>query len=110
MSRQQFAVTPEARQDLVEIWEYIAKDSVRRADLVLGHLYDSFVQLVQSPGVGHYRKDLADARHRFWTAHSYVVVYRWQTTPLQIIAVVHGARHLEAFLASRIGDEESESC
>jgi plasmid stabilization system protein ParE len=34
---------------------------------------------------------------RFWKVHSYVIAYRWETTPIQIIAVVHGARQLEAF-------------
>ena len=39
--------------------------------------------------MGHHRLDLADCRHRFWNVYSYVM---------------HGARHLEAFLQSRIGD------
>lgn len=106
MSRRRFLVTPEARQDLTEIWEYIAEDSVKRADQVLARLYDSLVQLAESPGMGHHRKGLADSRHRFWTVYSYVVVYRWETTPIQFIAVVHGARDLEAFLAQRIENEE----
>lgn len=31
----QYRVTPQARKDLKEIWEYIARDSIDRADMVL---------------------------------------------------------------------------
>jgi toxin ParE1/3/4 len=59
------------------------------------------------PTVGHHREDLADSRHRFWTVYSYVIAYRWNTAPLEIIAVVHGARQLEAFLQQRIRGEDA---
>lgn len=52
-------------------------------------------------------KDLADARFRFWTVYSYVIAYSWETTPLRILAVVHGARQLEAFFERRIHKEEA---
>ena len=42
-----------------------------------------------------------DRRHRFWVFYSYVVVYRWEVSPIQIIAVVHGRRELAAFFNSR---------
>jgi hypothetical protein len=58
---------------------------------------------------GHYREDLADARHRFWTVYSDVIAYRNHTRPLEIIAIVHGARHLEAFFQGRIGGQTSEA-
>jgi antitoxin ParD1/3/4/toxin ParE1/3/4 len=59
--------------------------------------------------MGHHRVDLADARHRFWTVYSYVIAYRDQTQPLQIIAIVHGARSLEAFFQYRIDKQAYET-
>lgn len=44
-----------------------------------------------------------DRRYRFWNFSSYVVCYVWQTKPIPIIAVVHGARELSVFLSSRLG-------
>ena len=73
MSQPKFVVTPQARQDLLDIWEYIADDSVDNADPVIGKLYDAFARLAQSPGIGHYREDLADTQHRFWNVYSYVI-------------------------------------
>lgn len=101
MGRCRFVLTPEARQDLIDIWNYIAEDSIDKADRVIGRVHDAFVRLAQSPGMGHNREDLADSRHRFWTIYSYVIAYRGDTTPVQIIAVVHGARHLDAFFQQR---------
>jgi antitoxin ParD1/3/4/toxin ParE1/3/4 len=73
----------------------------------LARLYDAFTRLAETPGMGHGRKDFADSRHRFWTVYSYVIAYRWDTAPLQIIAVAHGARQLQAFFQQRIGGEET---
>ncbi|HEY1218729.1 MAG: type II toxin-antitoxin system RelE/ParE family toxin [Bryobacteraceae bacterium] len=102
MNWPQFVLTPEARADLIEIWNYIAEDSIDSADQVVARLYDAFARLGQAPKVGHHREDLADSRHRFWSVYSYVIAYRWETTPVQIIAIVHGARQLEAFFQQRI--------
>jgi len=100
--RRRFLLTPEARADLIEIWRYIAEDSVDGADQALAKLFDAFTRLGRTPGMGHHREDLADPRHRFWTVYSYVIAYRWEPTPIQIVAIVHGARQLEAFFQQRI--------
>ena len=108
MSRPRFGLTPQARADLVNIWNYIAEDNPEQADRVLGRLFEAFARLAQTPGMGHHREDLADTRHRFWTVYSYVIAYRDQTKPLEIIAIVHGARQLEAFFQGRLGRQASE--
>jgi plasmid stabilization system protein ParE len=109
VSRPRFALTPQARTDLIAIWNYIAEDSPEKADRVLERLFAALSRLAQTPGMGHHRKDLADARHRFWTVYSYVIAYRDQTKPLEIIAIVHGARQLEAFFQGRISGQASEA-
>jgi plasmid stabilization system protein ParE len=107
--RPRFVLTPQARADLLEIWTYIAEDSPENADRVLERLHAAFTRLAEMPGMGHHREDLADARHRFWTVFSYVIAYRDQTSPLEIIAIVHGARQLEAFFQHRIGGQAFEA-
>ncbi len=42
--------------------------------------------------MGHYHEELLDRRYRFWNFYSYVVCYVWEKKPIQIIAVLHGAR------------------
>lgn len=52
MSQARFVLTPEARHDLLEIWDYIAQESLDTADQVLARLYDSFTRLARAPGMG----------------------------------------------------------
>ena len=52
--------------------------------------------------MGHHREDLADSRCRFWTVYSYVIAYREDTNPLEILAIVHGARQLDSFFQQRV--------
>jgi antitoxin ParD1/3/4 len=98
-----YQLTPQAQSDLEAILEYIASEaSEDRAIQVLTELRDEFCKLSDAPGIGHFREDLLDRNYKFWSLYSYVIVYRWQTIPLQILAVVHGARDMSAFLSGRI--------
>jgi plasmid stabilization system protein ParE len=53
-------------------------------------------RLVKFPGIGHLRLDLADARHRFWLVHPYLIVYRAHITPIEVIRTIHSARDFPA--------------
>ena len=97
--KKSFVLTPQAEGDIFEIWDHIAEDSVSNADKVRDQIFEAFKTLAGMPGIGHVREDLADKRHRFWPVYSYLVVYREETVPLQIIAVIHDARELKAFFA-----------
>src|SRR4051794_31869506 len=97
-----FELTTEAQEDLDAIAEYIAvKGSVERAIQVLGDFRTAFRKLADMPGMGHFREDLLDRRYKFWSVYSYVIAYRWEVDPIRIIAVVHGARNLDAFFGRR---------
>jgi toxin ParE1/3/4 len=96
MSR--FVLTPAADQDLNDIWDYIATDNVEAADRVLSALEKAFQRLADGPALGHYREDLADKRHRFDSVFSYLIVYRWEANPLQIIRILHAARDVPRLL------------
>lgn len=64
-------------------------------------IHEAFHRLVRSPGIGYYHEELLNRRYRFWNFYSYVVCYSWEKKPIQIIAVVHGARDLASFLSTR---------
>jgi plasmid stabilization system protein ParE len=93
-----FALTPLAAGDLNEIWDYIAEDSIEAADRTLSEIQTAIQKLVQRPGIGHPREDLADKRHRFLLVHSYLIVFRVGTDPIQIIRVLHAARDVQIIL------------
>jgi plasmid stabilization system protein ParE len=58
--------------------------------------------LAGDPGIGHQRSDLTAADVRFFPVFSYLIVRRPSTKPLQIVAVLHGARDVLALLKHRI--------
>jgi len=68
---------------------------------VVASIFAECDKLVEMPGIGHYREDLIERRYRFWRLWSYLIVYRWQSSPIEIIAIVHGARDLDAFFGGR---------
>ena len=93
-----FALTPAAKADLVELYDLIEQDDPRAASRVLARLRTAMRRLARTPGLGHLREDLADEALRFWPVYSYLIVYRPETRPLQIIRVVHGARDVRRLL------------
>src|SRR2546421_10420473 len=100
--KRDYIFTPEATDDLLSLWNYIADEqSDAAADRVISRIYDECQKLSEMPGMGHYREDLLDKRHRFWSVWSYLIVYRWQKKPIEVVCVVHGARDLDAFFARR---------
>ena len=87
-----------AREDLVALWEYIAQDDIDAADRVRHAIREAVDTLVTLPGMGHRRDDVADETLRFWPVFSYLIVYRPQTDPLEIVRVISGYRDIAALL------------
>jgi plasmid stabilization system protein ParE len=100
--RRTFVVTPEAKAGLRDILFDIAEDSPDTAERLRREIYAAFQRLGRSPGIGHYHDELLNRHYRFWNFYSYVVCYVWDRKPVQIVAVVHGARDLAVLLSSRV--------
>ena len=96
-----YVLNVDAEQDLNEIWEYIADDSIDAADHWIDKLFDAFRSLAQSPGMGHKREDLTASPVLFWPVGAYLVLYRVQTEWIEIVAVTQGARDIPSFLSQR---------
>ncbi len=96
-----YLLTPEADEDLAEIWEYIAQDNIEAADRWDGKLRDAFEMLSRSPRLGHTRKDLTDLPVLFWPVGAYLILYRVRNKRLEIVAVTQGARDIPSFLRER---------
>jgi plasmid stabilization system protein ParE len=55
-----YELSPEARDDLQEIWVYIASDNPSAADKLEEDIYAACELLSKNPHVGHKRPDLTD--------------------------------------------------
>ena len=69
---------------------------------MLRALFDAFDALAHMPGMGHKREDLTDYPVRFWPVGSYLIVYRAERQPIEIVAVTQGSRDIPAFLRRRL--------
>ena len=89
-----FVLSHEAIADLRDIYEYIAAKDSAAARRVLEDLRTAMHRLADHPGLGHLRDDLADEALRVWTVHSYLVIYRPDARPLQVVRVLSGYRDI----------------
>jgi plasmid stabilization system protein ParE len=97
-----YIVRDEAAQDLESIWEYLADSSGEgAANKVIDRILAECGKVAQMPGIGHFRRDLVDQRHRVWNVWSYLIIYHCDLKPIEVLAVVHGARRLGALLRKR---------
>jgi toxin ParE1/3/4 len=94
----QVLLTPLARRDLDEIWDYLAAEGSAGAERVIGAIEAAFAKLAAAPGMGHVREDLAERSYRFLLVYSYLIVYRAGTRPLQVVRVLHASRDVRALL------------
>ena len=93
-----FRLSPEAANDIEEIWRFIAGNNIDAAQRVRLELLNACRKLARNPGLGHQRRDLTSRSVRFWPVYSYVIIYREDSKPLEIVRVVHGARDVGALL------------
>lgn len=96
-----YILSVDADVDLDDIWEYIAADSVDAADRWIGKLFDAFEALGHTPGMGHRREDLTSYPIFFWPVGAYLIIYRAERRPIELVAVTQGSRDIPAFLSRR---------
>jgi plasmid stabilization system protein ParE len=96
-----FRFTPDAVADRDDIWQFIASDNRAAADRVEEAIFAACEALAANLFQDHVRPDLTKLPVRFWTLPSYpnyIVVYRPETNPLQILRVLHGKRNIKRIL------------
>jgi len=98
-----YVLAPQAAEDLIEIWRFInQRSSLAMADHVESVIREKIVFLARRPGAGHWRLDLTAEKVRFFSVYSYLIVYRPDTPPLQVISILHGNRDVEQILKGRL--------
>ena len=97
-----FVLAPAANSDLLEIWNYYAVEigDVSLADRMRDEIFGGIRAAARKPDIGHLRRDLADEPLRFWRVRNYLIVYRSDAKPIQVVRVLHGARDVQAVLGS----------
>jgi plasmid stabilization system protein ParE len=88
-----FRLTPKAKDDLFDIWSYIASTNLEAAERLENEIVQACERLADRPDLGHFRRDLTDKPVRFFPVRAnYLVVYDSASEPLEVLRVLHGAR------------------
>ncbi len=96
-----YVLSPDALQDLQDIWDFIAFDNAHAADQLEDEFFEAFEKLARQPRMGHTRADLTERDVRFWSTGSYLIVYRERLEQLQVLAVLHGSRDIPEVIRKR---------
>ncbi len=95
-----YILSPESKDDLREIRDYLASQAGRRlARYVLQEITAAFRLLASHPEAGHFRGDLTPLPVKFWPVFSYLIVYDPAARPLAIVRVLHGRQDVAAILS-----------
>ena len=54
--------------------------------------------LAEMPAIGHTREDLTDKPVRFWPVGRYLIIYRPERRPIEIVRLVSAYRDVTALL------------
>lgn len=83
--------TEPAREDLRNIFEYIAEENPKAARILLGKIKERATVLQDNPLIGRVGH-INGTRELVMTGTQYILPYRVKDDQIQILAVFHGAR------------------
>lgn len=85
---------PRARNDLVEIADYIARDSLEAAMRWLDRMDERLAILASQPDMGERQPEIAPDIRSF-VAGAYVIYYRPRADGIELVRVLHSARNID---------------
>lgn len=86
---------PLAEADLLDIWNFIANDSLEKADRLLHKIDSQLKMLASNPGMGRKRGSLVPNLRSF-PVGNYLIFYRPINQGIEVIRVLHGARDFQS--------------
>lgn len=94
-------VSPEADDDLIEIWLHIATDrDTETADRVLDSFHQKFLMLLTTPEIGRAREELAPYLRSILEGN-HMIFYRPIMNSVEIVRVAHGRRVIEHLFSGK---------
>ncbi len=61
-------------------------------------IHEAILRVILMPTLGHLREDLTDEPLRFWSVRRYLIVYRPDADPLEIVRVLSAYRDVKKLL------------
>lgn len=90
-------LTSVADQDIADIWQFIARDSIEAADRTIDRFTATFGSLAQNPYLGQaYEHPRLELRRS--SVDKYAIFYRVLDDAIVVVRVLHGARNIDRLL------------
>ena len=86
---------PQAELDILEIWDYIAEDSIAEADRWMDRLDEKFALWATQRMMGRARDELAPGIRSFPFGR-YAVFYQPIANGIDVVRVLHGSRDVDS--------------
>ncbi|MEA5619344.1 type II toxin-antitoxin system RelE/ParE family toxin [Cronbergia sp. UHCC 0137] len=86
--------SPEAQNDLIEIWLYIHQNNETAADRMIDTINDKLILISKSPQMGKICEELAPSLRSF-PVGKYLLLYRPVVDGIELVRVIHGAKDIQ---------------
>ncbi len=94
-----YRVSPAARHDLDEIWDFIARDNPGAADNLLDELSERFRLISANKNIGATRSGFGEDI-RIFPFNAYSIFYSPRGEIVEIVRVLHSARDAEVIFGT----------
>lgn len=89
--------TPQANEDVLGIWDYIAQDRVSAADKLVRRIDEMLEHLAGNPSMGALHEEYRSGL-RAIPVGNYIIFYHAIDDGIEVYRVLHGARQLKDLL------------
>ncbi|MBD2295179.1 type II toxin-antitoxin system RelE/ParE family toxin [Anabaena sphaerica FACHB-251] len=96
---------PLAEADLLDIWNFIANESLEKADIFLQKIENKLKILAENPGMGRKRDELLPNLRSF-PVGSYLIFYHPINQGIEVVRVLHGSRDIPNFFVDDSLEDE----
>lgn len=95
MAEVEVRIVPKAKEDLEELWFYIAieKNNPENAERFISLLGNRFIEIAESPNIGLVRNDLAEGIRQF-PFKNFLIFYKIIENGIEVSRVLYGPRNL----------------
>lgn len=97
MTKRKLIIADQAKDDLVEIWLYIANDSPVAADNFIDHLHEKCLSLCSAPEIGRIRNEFLPGI-RCLPVKRYLIFYRDTGQNIEVARIISSYRDIESLL------------
>ena len=90
--------TPQANEDLLAIWDYIARGNLSAADNLLRKIDQTCWLLANNPRMGQLYEQYRRGLRGFTVSKNYIVFYHEIDDGIEVVRVLDGRRYLDDLL------------